>query len=120
MNTSDIPKRDDLALASRKLDKSMESDEYCPSSDKQINKQEFLFVDDNPAPNNLYTWLSVSQSTTTPDNDNLILEPGYSKFSQRIALYLITLQKLTQLTAKKFQKFKNHALHFRILDKHFF
>ena len=98
----------------------MESDEDCPSNNKQMDKQELLFVDDNPAPNNPYTWLFVSQLTTTPNNDNLILKLGYSKSFQCIALYLTTLQKPTRLTAKKFRKFKNHALHFRILDKHLF
>ena len=119
-SSSDIPERDDLVPAPRKVDKSMESDEDCPSNKKQINKQELLFINDNPAPNNPCTQLSVSQLITIFDDNNLILEPGYNKSSQHIALYLTILQKSTELTAKEFQKFKNHVLHFQILDKHLF
>ena len=101
-SSSNVPKRNDLALTSRGVDKSMESDEYCSSHNKQMNEQELLFVDDDLAPNNSCTWLFISQLTITPDNDNLILEPSYSKSSQCITFYLTTFQKSTGLTAKEF------------------
>ena len=74
----------------------------------EIDKQKPLFLDE---PTHLHA---------SSNNNKLILEPGYSKFSQHIALYLITLQKPSNMIAKEYWKFKNYALHFQILDKHLF
>ena len=52
--------------------------------------------------------------------DESVLVPGYREASQRIATYLITLQKPAGMDTKEFRKFKNYALHFRVLDCHFF
>lgn len=46
------------------------------------------------------------------NNNNSIFKPSYNKFFQPIAQYLMTLQNLFGMTAKKYQKFKNHALYF--------
>ena len=52
--------------------------------------------------------------------DEPVLVPGCGETSQRIATYLITLQKPAGMDTKDFQKFKNYALHFCVLDRHLF
>ena len=92
-----------MALAPLGLGKTMESNKgkyFFGNKQMEINKQEPLFLDKS-------THLHASS-----DNNNSILEPGYSKSSQCIALYLSTLQKPSCMTAKEYQKFKNYALHF--------
>ena len=52
--------------------------------------------------------------------DEPVLAPGYGEASQQIATYLTTLQKPAGMDTKEFQKFKNYALHFCVLDRHLF
>lgn len=49
-----------------------------------------------------------------------VLASEYGKASQKIATYLITLQKPTDMSIKYFRKFRNHALCFRVLNRHLF
>ena len=48
-----------------------------------------------------------------------VLEKNYSKKSKQIARYLISLQK-SNISQKKFRKFRNYALHFLVREKRLF
>lgn len=49
-----------------------------------------------------------------------VLASEYGEASQKIVTYLITLQKPIDMSIKYSRKFKNHALCFRVLNRHLF
>ena len=51
---------------------------------------------------------------------DFVLDDIYSKHSQKIAIYFITLQKSASMTTKKFNKFKKEVLRFKIQNNHLF
>ena len=106
-----LPEEEKMISAPLSLSKTMKSNKrsYFFSNEQiEIDEQELLFLDKS-------THLHAFS-----DNNNSILELGYNKFSLHIAQYLIILPKLSSITVKKYWKFKNHALYFQILDKHYF
>lgn len=89
----------------------------------ELNKQKFLFLNNNTFMSfsfQLHSFVNGNGNNNDNSNNSLIFKTNYNKFSQCIALYLTIFQKLIRLTIKEFQKFKNYALYFRILDKYFF
>lgn len=103
-NLQRLPERGVLTPALHSLDKTMESNKNRSQNNERMetDEQESLFIDENnPAPNNPCTWSSPTQLlASSDDTDDSILELGYSKSFQCIALYLTTLQKTTGLTTK--------------------
>ncbi len=49
-----------------------------------------------------------------------ILTSEYSEKSQKIAVYLFTLRKSSEMTLKEFNKFKKKALRFKLQKNQFF
>ena len=69
-----------------------------------------IFIPETTAPNSLSTDLAYK----------LVLKSKYGESLNCIAIYLTMLQKLLGVTQKEFRNFKNHALHFRVLERYLF
>lgn len=63
--------------------------------------------------------LRVSPARVSEEGER-VLDESYSDKSERIATYLTTLQKPSDLTVKEFKKFKDEALRYRVQGKQLF
>jgi hypothetical protein len=54
------------------------------------------------------------------EESSFILASEYSEKSQKIAVYLFTLRKSSEMTLKKFNKFKKKVLKFKLQKDQFF